>query len=77
MTARSGHVSQRVAAQPPVPQGEFRCISCGYGIVARGLLPECPMCHESLWETVAWRPFSVLLHQALGADGHSAAAARE
>ncbi len=37
--------------------GEFHCASCGYGIVCRGELPDCPMCHESTWESAAWRPF--------------------
>ena len=38
--------------------GDFRCASCGYGIVFRGALPHCPICHGSAWEESAWRPFS-------------------
>jgi rubrerythrin len=30
--------------------GEFRCTECGYGIVARRLLPACPMCRGRSWE---------------------------
>ena len=30
--------------------GEFRCADCGYGIVARRILPACPMCRGSSWE---------------------------
>ena len=38
--------------------GEFRCSECGYGIVSRDVLPECPMCHGSRWVASPWRPFS-------------------
>ena len=30
--------------------GEFRCAGCGYGIVVRTVLPQCPMCRGRLWE---------------------------
>jgi hypothetical protein len=30
--------------------GEFRCADCGYGIVARRVLPACPMCRGMSWE---------------------------
>jgi rubrerythrin len=39
-------------------KGEFRCASCGYGVVVSKILPRCPMCRERVWERVAWRPFS-------------------
>ena len=38
--------------------GEFHCSGCGYGIVSRGLLPACPMCHGETWEESPWRPFT-------------------
>ena len=39
-------------------KGEFRCASCGYGVIVSKILPRCPMCSERVWERVAWRPFS-------------------
>ena len=40
---------------------EYSCAACGYGIVIYGHPPSCPMCSESRWEHVEWRPFSQLL----------------
>lgn len=31
-------------------EGEFRCAECGYGVIVRTTLPECPMCRGRLWE---------------------------
>jgi len=31
-------------------EGEFRCAECGYGVIVRTVLPECPMCRGSAWE---------------------------
>ena len=31
-------------------EGEFRCAECGYGVIVRTTLPECPMCRGLLWE---------------------------
>jgi rubrerythrin len=31
-------------------KGEFRCAECGYGVVVRTALPQCPMCRGLLWE---------------------------
>jgi rubrerythrin len=31
-------------------EGEFRCAECGYGVVVRTVLPQCPMCRGLLWE---------------------------
>jgi hypothetical protein len=31
--------------------GEFRCAECGYGAVIRHLLPPCPMCAGTVWES--------------------------
>jgi hypothetical protein len=42
MTAHTSYTRHTGATPLPVPLGEFRCASCGYGIVARGLLPDCP-----------------------------------
>jgi hypothetical protein len=38
--------------------GEFQCSDCGYGIVSRGILPTCPMCHGAAWQPSPWRPFT-------------------
>jgi hypothetical protein len=31
--------------------GEFRCSGCGYGAVVQRVLPPCPMCGGTVWET--------------------------
>jgi len=31
--------------------GEFRCSDCGYGAVVQQVLPPCPMCGGTVWET--------------------------
>jgi rubrerythrin len=31
--------------------GEFRCADCGYGAVVRRVLPPCPMCGGTVWES--------------------------
>jgi hypothetical protein len=31
--------------------GEFRCLRCGYGVVVRSVLPECPMCRGLTWKS--------------------------
>jgi len=31
--------------------GEFRCGDCGYGAVVQRVLPPCPMCGGTVWET--------------------------
>lgn len=36
--------------------GEFRCADCGYGIVARRVLPACPMCRGKSWESPLTSP---------------------
>jgi hypothetical protein len=41
-------------------RAEYHCAACGYGIVAYGQPPSCPMCGEARWEHVEWRPFSQL-----------------
>jgi rubrerythrin len=38
-------------------EGEFRCAECGYGVVVRTVLPQCPMCRGLLWE--ADSPFAL------------------
>ena len=37
--------------------GEFRCAECGYGVVVRHVLPECPMCRGCSWEDPATSPY--------------------
>jgi hypothetical protein len=38
-------------------EGEFRCAECGYGVIVRTVLPQCPMCRGLLWE--AHSPFAL------------------
>jgi hypothetical protein len=63
--AAEGGVSRRTpAALPPVfaasvafavagspAAGEFRCADCGYGAVVQRVLPQCPMCGGTVWES--------------------------
>jgi rubrerythrin len=37
-------------------EGEFRCRSCGYGVIVQRALPRCPMCGGTAWEQ-STRPF--------------------
>jgi hypothetical protein len=37
--------------------GDYRCLTCGYGVVSFGIVPECPMCHGSTWELARPGPF--------------------
>ena len=50
-----------VAAGRKGKRTEYRCVACGYGIVAYGRPPGCRMCSEARWEHVEWRPYSQLL----------------
>jgi rubrerythrin len=38
--------------------GEFRCSTCGYGVIVHRALPVCPMCGGGDWEQSSWSPFS-------------------
>jgi rubrerythrin len=38
------------AGRAPVA-GEFRCAECGYGVVVQRVLPQCPMCGGTAWES--------------------------
>jgi rubrerythrin len=31
--------------------GEFRCADCGYGAIVQRVLPRCPMCGGTIWES--------------------------
>jgi lipopolysaccharide biosynthesis regulator YciM len=44
--------------------GDYRCTSCGYGIVTFALLPACPMCHGESWRGVPHGPFTMREHGA-------------
>jgi rubrerythrin len=44
-----GFVEFAVAGSPAV--GEFRCGECGYGAVVQRVLPQCPMCGGTVWES--------------------------
>jgi hypothetical protein len=41
-------------------QGDYRCTTCGYGIVvvAFRALPECPMCRGTEWAEQRFSPFT-------------------
>lgn len=39
-------------------KGEYRCLSCGYGIMVVSIPTHCPMCSAAEWESVAWQPFT-------------------
>jgi rubrerythrin len=39
-------------------EGEFRCAECGYGVIVRKELPQCPMCRGLLWEVPTDSPFA-------------------
>jgi hypothetical protein len=41
-------------------RAEYRCATCGYGIVVYERPPGCPMCREARWEHLEWQPFSQL-----------------
>jgi rubrerythrin len=38
--------------------GEFRCAECGYGVIVRSELPQCPMCRGLVWEGPADSSFA-------------------
>jgi rubrerythrin len=44
-----GFVDFAVTGTPA--SGEFRCADCGYGAVVRRVLPPCPMCGGTVWES--------------------------
>lgn len=37
-------------------RGDYRCAECGYGIIVRAVLPECPMCRGAEWERPSTSP---------------------
>jgi hypothetical protein len=45
----TGFVEFAVAGSPVA--GEFRCAECGYGAVVQRVLPPCPMCAGTIWES--------------------------
>jgi hypothetical protein len=45
----AGFVDFRVAGTEVT--GEFRCADCGYGAVVQRVLPPCPMCAGTVWES--------------------------
>jgi hypothetical protein len=51
------------------PRTDLRCTGCGYGIVIEGAqAPPCPMCGQSAWQQLPWRPFPHQLDEALQAE---------
>jgi hypothetical protein len=67
VTAGSGRKGERA---------QYRCAVCGYGIVIYGHAPSCPMCRETRWEHLEWRPFSQLLDLRLARAASDVAATR-
>ena len=57
-------------------RAEYRCATCGYGIVVYRQAPSCPMCREARWEHVEWRPFSQLLDDVALPSGSRSQAAQ-
>ena len=55
--AETAGVPDFLAAGQPA-EGEFRCADCGYGVIVRTELPECPMCRGLTWEGPADSPFA-------------------
>ena len=45
----TGFVDLAVAGSPAA--GEFRCAECSYGAVVQRVLPQCPMCGGTVWES--------------------------
>lgn len=45
----AGFVELAVAGSPVA--GEFRCAECSYGAVVKRVLPQCPMCGGTVWES--------------------------
>jgi rubredoxin len=43
---------------PETGRAEPRCSVCGYGVIASGSPPACPMCQANAWEQLPWRPFA-------------------
>ena len=39
--------------------GPFRCVACGWMLVAFGILTRCPGCGDGLWERCEWSPLGV------------------
>ena len=50
------------------PRTQLRCAGCGYGAATDGAAPDCPMCGESSWEHLPWRPFTEELDETLHAQ---------
>ncbi|HEY5159655.1 MAG TPA: hypothetical protein VII83_01160 [Gaiellaceae bacterium] len=46
--AHRAHASHAASAHT-AGRPRFRCADCGYGIVADGILPRCPMCRANEW----------------------------
>jgi rubrerythrin len=41
---------ERLSVQAGTPaRGEYRCASCGYGVIVQTTLPRCPMCGAESW----------------------------
>ena len=58
-------------AAPAATPTDLRCTGCGYGVTAAQAPEVCPMCRETGWESVPWRPFSRLddfLHRGTAAS---------
>jgi hypothetical protein len=43
---------------PETGRAELRCSVCGYGVIASGPPPACPMCQASAWEADSQAAFA-------------------
>jgi hypothetical protein len=57
-TREGDYVEFHVAGSPAT--GEYHCADCGYGVTVQAVLPQCPMCAGTSWESQALTPFAPL-----------------
>jgi hypothetical protein len=50
-----GLEGKSVTVASPRVSGEFRCATCGYGIIVNGAPPTCPMCRTTSWNPTRYR----------------------
>jgi rubrerythrin len=57
LDGRQGDYVEFVRAGAPAA-GAYHCSECGYGVIVRVSLPQCPMCSGTTWEPAAVSAFS-------------------
>jgi rubredoxin len=63
------HCERLASAAPRI---DFRCPTCGYGVVRRNSPARCPMCGGTEWDERGWKPFSALPPHFLARISYSA-----